>query len=292
MTGNGRHRSAVRIVLVAALVALATILGLLKVPRHDSSRHPVAHGDTTHTAESAAGDRTGIESEAMHATDLLDILDETYGKTDLESLSARARALDECHLLSVSPGYFEQVDSASAESIYGRNLPFVRKHAPVFVARCARVAAVMKPRTTDLLAALVAAASAGDLWASAKLFRRDGHDLSLDESDGVLGRILASRDPDAILALADYMFMPRDGSKYAELAGSNLHAEAWRLAACDLGVDCSATGRLMRDACLFGGICGEYPDWRSMLASTMLSPQDYARVEHIEAAILRTVRSN
>lgn len=285
------RRKSPRIAIVAGLAVLAAALTVALVMHRTPAPDP---GDAIEPFDTNVrrAEVSTVEPESARATDLLDVLDASARKSDPESLRATAMALDECHLLSVSPDHFALVESASAESTYGRNLPFLRKLAPAYIARCARVAAVTKPRTADVLAALIAAASTGDPWANAKLFRRESQDLSVDESDRLLGRILASRDPDAILALADYMYMPRDGSRYTSLAGSNLHVQAWQLAACDLGADCSATGRLMRDACLFGGICGEYGDWRSMLASELLTPQDYARVEDIKAAILHTIRSN
>jgi enoyl-CoA hydratase/carnithine racemase len=103
-----------------------------------------------------------------------------------------------------------------------------------------------------------AAARAGSLAAEAAM-------LALGEplhaSPGykrtLVQRVLASRDPEAYLALAPAMGARASGddSLQGYVAGDQFAELAWQVAACRLGLDCSADSTLVTSYCANAGIC-------------------------------------
>ncbi|MCC4632216.1 MULTISPECIES: hypothetical protein [Xanthomonas] len=70
-------------------------------------------------------------------------------------------------------------------------------------------------------------------------------------------RVLASRDPEAYLALAPAMGARAigDDSLQGYVAGDQFAELAWQVAACRLGLDCSADSTLVTSYCANAGIC-------------------------------------
>lgn len=70
-------------------------------------------------------------------------------------------------------------------------------------------------------------------------------------------RVLASRDPEAYLALSGAMGINAQGDDAFRgyVAGDQFAQLAWQLAACRLGLDCGAGSNLMTSYCANGGIC-------------------------------------
>ncbi|AVQ08963.1 TPA: hypothetical protein HH295_12035 [Xanthomonas vasicola pv. zeae] len=70
-------------------------------------------------------------------------------------------------------------------------------------------------------------------------------------------RVLASRDPEAYLALAPAMGARASGddSLQGYVAGDQFAELAWQVAACRLGLDCSADSTLVTSYCANAGIC-------------------------------------
>ncbi|WP_115045364.1 hypothetical protein [Xanthomonas arboricola] len=103
-----------------------------------------------------------------------------------------------------------------------------------------------------------AAARAGNLAAEAALLalgeplqRSPGYKRALVQ------RVLASRDPEAYLALAPAMGARASGDDSLEgyVAGTQFAELAWQVAACRLGLDCSAGSTLVTSYCANAGIC-------------------------------------
>lgn len=124
--------------------------------------------------------------------------------------------------------------------------------------RCGRFAPADAPTFLQLVESRRDAAEAGSLAAEAALLAM-GTPLAddIDYRRDLVERVQASRDPDAFVALAPAMGVAASGDVALEesVAGTQASELAWQLAACDLGLDCSADGALMTEYCANGGIC-------------------------------------
>lgn len=124
--------------------------------------------------------------------------------------------------------------------------------------RCAGFAPQDALDRDAILARRTAAAKAGSLAAEASLLAL-GQPLAEAASykRGLLLRVLASRDPEAFLALAPAMGIAASGEEAFEdqVAGTRFTELAWQMAACRLGLDCGASGALMTSYCANAGIC-------------------------------------
>jgi hypothetical protein len=104
------------------------------------------------------------------------------------------------------------------------------------------------------------AAEAGSLAAEAALLAQG---KPLEDSPAyrraLVQRVLASRDPEAYLALSPAMGVAASGddSYRGYVAGTQTSQLAWQLAACRLGLECGAGSALMTSYCANGGICSQ-----------------------------------
>ncbi len=104
------------------------------------------------------------------------------------------------------------------------------------------------------------AAEAGSLAAEAALLAQG---RPLEDSPAyrreLVQRVLASRDPEAYLALSPAMGVAASGDAAYRgyVAGSLISQLAWQLAACRLGLECRAGSALMTSYCANGGICSQ-----------------------------------
>ncbi|VXA92285.1 conserved hypothetical protein [Luteimonas sp. 9C] len=125
-------------------------------------------------------------------------------------------------------------------------------------ARCGRFVPQDAPTFVQLVEQRQDAAEAGSLAAEAALLAM-GAPLQddMDYRRGLVERVQASRDPDAFVALSPAMGVAASGDVALAdtVAGTQASELAWQLAACDLGLDCSADGALMTEYCANGGIC-------------------------------------
>ncbi|MEO5561061.1 MAG: hypothetical protein ABIO49_14095, partial [Dokdonella sp.] len=64
-----------------------------------------------------------------------------------------------------------------------------------------------------------------------------------------------------------------------------------QLASCEFGRDCTSSGQLMREACLFDGLCGTAADFHALLKDSVLSADELERVEIVERSILEAIRT-
>lgn len=124
--------------------------------------------------------------------------------------------------------------------------------------RCGRFRPGDAPTFVQLVERRQDAAEAGSLAAEAALLAM-GAPLQddMDYRRGLVERVQASRDPDAFVALSPAMGVAASGDVALAdtVSGTQTHALAWQLAACDLGLDCSANGALMTEYCVNGGVC-------------------------------------
>ncbi len=102
------------------------------------------------------------------------------------------------------------------------------------------------------------AAEAGSLAAEASLLAM-GEPLEDDAGyrSALVERVRDSADAEAFSALAPAMGLAASGdpAHAGQVAGTRQTELAWQLAACRLGMDCSAQGALMTAWCAHGGVC-------------------------------------
>jgi hypothetical protein len=126
--------------------------------------------------------------------------------------------------------------------------------------RCARFVPQDGFSLPTLVTLRTQAARAGSLAAEASLLAMD---RPLQEGDDyrrdLVQRVLDSEDPFAFLAIAPAMGTVGSGRRdtLGEVSGSDLSEIAWRIASCQLGMDCSPNGSLMTSYCVNGGICSQ-----------------------------------
>lgn len=126
--------------------------------------------------------------------------------------------------------------------------------------RCARFVPQDGFSLPTLITQRMQAARAGSLAAEASLLAmdqplQDGDDYRRD----LVRRVLDSGDPFAYLAIAPAMGTIGSGRRntLGEVSGSDLSEIAWRIASCQLGMDCSPNGSMMTSYCVNGGICSQ-----------------------------------
>lgn len=144
--------------------------------------------------------------------------------------------------------------------------------------RCSRFAPADELSYTVILAITTDAAEAGNLAAEAALLAIGEPLYPADEyRSGLVERVRESRDPEAYVALAPAMGIRASGDRAfsEQVAGTQLAEVAWQVAACELGMDCSADSVLMTDHCANGGICSRDPgqDFRSFVFDAAVPKQ-------------------
>ncbi|KRG44173.1 hypothetical protein ARC20_08515 [Stenotrophomonas panacihumi] len=136
-------------------------------------------------------------------------------------------------------------------------------------ARCNGFVASDGLTAANILSQRTQAAQAGNLAAEAALLSL-GQPLvaSAAYKRDLVQRVLASRDPEAYLALSGAMGVSARGDEAYRgyVAGDQFAQLAWQLAACRLGLACGAESNLMTSYCANGGICSanaaqDFPDF-------------------------------
>ena len=126
--------------------------------------------------------------------------------------------------------------------------------------RCARFVPQDGLSLPTILTQRQQAARAGSLAAEAALLAMD---QPLRDDDDyrreLVQRVLNSDDPFAFFAIAPVMGTSASGRRdtLGEVSGSELSEIAWRIASCELGMDCSPDGAMMTNYCVNGGICSQ-----------------------------------
>ncbi|PPU75693.1 MULTISPECIES: hypothetical protein [Xanthomonas] len=196
-----------------------------------------------------------------------------------------SRVYDYCAPYAASPaGYAADTDWIAAQSTPG---VAAMQAARLRVAqRCAGFA----PRD-GLGPRLVAqqrlrAARAGSLAAEAGLLAL-GEPLqaTVAYKRALVQRVLASRDPEAYLALAPAMGTRASGDDSLDgyVAGDQFAELAWQVAACRLGLDCSADSTLVTSYCANAGICSRAgaQDFVSFVFDAAVPQQGADRVDEM-----------
>jgi len=158
-------------------------------------------------------------------------------------------------------------------------------------ARCGRFVPGDASTFVQLVEQRQDAAEAGSLAAEAALLAMGVplHD-DLEYRRDLVGRVQASRDPGAFVALAPAMGVAASGDVGLAdtVAGTQASELAWQLAACDLGLDCSAQGALMTQYCANGGICARdgRQDFSSFVRDAAVPRQGMEEIDRMKKTLV------
>jgi len=176
---------------------------------------------------------------------------------DAEASWMLSRVYDYCAAYAQDPNGYQ----ADSTALSGQALPGAAAMTAArerLQHRCAGFVAADGLTAANILAQREEAAEAGNLAAEAALLAL-GRPLVATTAykRGLVERVLASRDPEAYLALSGAMGAAAQGDDAYRgyVAGDQFAQLAWQLAACRLGLACGASSNLMTSYCANGGIC-------------------------------------
>lgn len=300
---------------IAAVVVLVVLI-LLAVWKF----RYIGAGSEPAVSHSTASASTGINSESSHpgnaspllpnrvvsarsanystATNLKAYIDslKAEGAAEKDIQLANAKALDECGMLSFRPNFIaENVKYLKhlAETGGAPDVRLVEKYAAAFSQRCSNF-----PETRNQTALreqyYAQAAIAGSVEAKARQLVRgetmDGlsstkQPLAPDVMRSEVFQILGSGDAGAIFELSQ-MFGANSGFTGAA-AGSFKTEAAWKLVACDMGLDCSENGPLLRQTCFQGFMFCSSGNLRENMRKSAFSPDDFQQIQILEEMIYK-----
>jgi hypothetical protein len=117
------------------------------------------------------------------------------------------------------------------------------------------------------------------------------NDATLKEN---LDMIIASNDPEAYMEVANIMNETNQSrsSVLGEFSGSTRNENAWRLAACRLGANCSSKSPLLINYCLYGGArtacSGSTLD--QVIRTELLSPAEYEAAYNSSTSLINSIK--
>src|SRR5690606_8763570 len=176
---------------------------------------------------------------------------------DAEAAWFVSRVYDYCAAHAANPAAYARDTEALARMGLAASAQMIAARERV-ASRCRRFAPVDGLDAGLVIVKRLEAAEAGSLAAEAALLAQgEPLDESHDYRRALVERVQASGDAEAFSALAPAMGLAASGepAHADQVAGTRQAELAWHLAACRLGMDCSAQGALMTAWCAHGGIC-------------------------------------
>lgn len=218
----------------------------------------------------SSGSTSGVGADQQSyetATDLFALVEGLKGRSangDGTATRLIAKAYEECWTYARDPAGFQK-NRDVALGIASAQESAIAQSFDKISERCRRFAGDdIGPR--HMLDVLTLGAEQKDLASEVELFallsrqhRSDNETFGVAKQQDLLNRVVASRDPASIAAMANLMG-PGALGKAEQLkpfpAGTVRAEAAWRIAACRLGAPCGASSSALSSACAFGGICG------------------------------------
>lgn len=202
-----------------------------------------------------------------------------------------SRVYDYCAGYALDPVGYQQ-DSQWIETQQAAGLVTMLASRARLAERCAGFTPQDGLSAPQLSAQRALAAQAGSLAAEAALLAAGQPlDSSTAYKSDLVERVLASRDPEAYLALSPAMGARASGdAAYSDRVAGDQYAElAWQVAACRLGLDCTAEGTLMTAYCANGGICSQNPaqDFESFVYDAAVSRQGASKMDALVTALVK-----
>lgn len=192
-----------------------------------------------------------------------------------------ATAYEECWQYASNPSGFES-DLKLKASVRKDLAPKLQSAGASVARRCGRfVGHDIGP--VAVRAMLERAAKQGSIAANARLFAESAAKSQVSGSDlqANVDRVLASRDPEALAALAPAMGRLSEGTQSTIApypAGNDLAEAAWNVAACRLGRNCGSSSPAVIGMCLTGGINCELRDMETFYTQAVLPPAEAAKL--------------
>jgi hypothetical protein len=124
------------------------------------------------------------------------------------------------------------------------------------------------------------AARNGDAIALAQDLYMRFDDIKPDEMAGFVDLLIANGDANALLELSNLMARPvaLGDNIDPRLSGSQSATASWAIAACRRGASCAPNSRIMRQLCLFNGIC-DSPSFEDFVINSMVTPMGRKEIE-------------
>ncbi len=291
------------IAAVVFLLAVAAGCVLLSV-RHPSVEDNVSTGgngptNTSHSGSAATSalartihPNAGISERSLNLDRSVNLEDfvrdhlDEAAKGDAEAERLIAYAYEECKQLGRSPEtYAKTLESAMGEQLSSDQMLRFESAVRREIARCGTLSA------DGAKAALWfnGAASNGDVAANVRLSASSVDTANIASS---FRAAAATGDGNAIAEIGNSLTYLSDAER-ASLGGlfdDRLAAQAWSLAACDFGANCSADGGQLRNICIRAARC----DFNTLYDAyaSLLSPIDYQQVLKLERAIRIAIQNN
>ncbi|MEO8001472.1 MAG: hypothetical protein ABI644_06310 [Arenimonas sp.] len=240
--------------------------------------------------------KSADELKYERAVDLSLISDDIKSKAEAGDIIAQriyGSMLEECFTYSVSKKtYKEDLDARGKIAPELRDL-YARFGAKV-EARCKNFTVNMPIHIKDAYLWYALAAMKKDAQSMAKVLTRMGveklDDGSLNEG---VDFIIASKDPDAMMELANVMGAHNQSraSALGQFSGSERNEYAWRLAACRLGADCSANAQIVTNFCLYGGAISACTGngLQEVIRRDVLAPREYEAALNLSTEIINSL---
>lgn len=293
------------VLIAAALVAGLGVYGYLRYANRTSSTPDspemvarVAAGAATTPALPAQTDNaSGPPSlrKTFETTDDLFTLARMHANgTSPESKWLVARIVDYCGPFGSNPaGFVSNYEMLLPMMSETRRMAYKAAHERV-LKRCQGFDNAQRKNTFAMnahLALKTDAARAGSLSAEAALLSLN-NPIKPDPAyiSDLVKRVVASRDPEAYLAVSEAMGLGAAGQEavYGKFSGSNAAMYAWQLAACRLGLDCSPEGALMTQYCSAGGICESEPNLESLIFKHLATRAEEADIRRMADDIVNS----
>ncbi|WP_281779933.1 hypothetical protein [Lysobacter auxotrophicus] len=180
---------------------------------------------------------------------------------DADAIWMISRVYEYCSGFAMAPAAFDRDTRVIGEMGMRGSAAMVAARQRVSE-RCARFVPQDELTPRMIVLKRVEAAEAGSVAAEASLMA-SGEPLkdTPEYRRELVERVQKSEDPEAYSALAPAMGIAASGKvEYTDkVAGTQFSELAWQLAACRLGMDCTADSALMTSYCANGGICSSVP---------------------------------
>lgn len=234
--------------------------------------------------------RAGLEADA----DLYRYAQQLAGRAaggDADAGWMLSRVYDYCAGYALDPaGYLADSQRIARQDVAGMAAMLAARAR--LATRCAGFTPQDGLSAQQVLAQRIQAARSGSLAAEAALLSAGQPlDSSTAYKHSLVERVLASRDPEAYLALSPAMgARTRGDDAYRDYVAGDQYAElAWQIAACRLGLDCDASGTLMTSYCANGGICSQdsTQDFESFVYDAAVPRQGASRMEELITTLVK-----
>lgn len=245
-------------------VAIATAVNAEVPTRHIVPGADRVRAGTIQPPSRLLDARSAVRAEFDTTNDLYayaQSLEPAARDSDADAIWMISRVYEYCSGFAMAPSAFDRDTRVIGEMAMRGSAAMVAARQRVSQ-RCARFVPQDELTPRMIVLRRVEAAEAGSVAAEASLLAaneplKDTPEYKRD----LVERVQASADPEAYSALAPAMGIAASGKTEmtGEVAGTQFSELAWQLAACRLGMDCTADSALMTSYCANGGICSNVP---------------------------------